>query len=301
LTFGQNSSGGQTIVAGTFLIAGTSSLTLNGGTLKNTTIATAPGASAAINGGTLSNCGFAPNQNFVLSDLKIKGDLNLQSSDLDFNDTITTYGPCSIGGTGTIGVNGALVQDSLAGGTLTFGSGITVLPTGLIGIETSPLVNNGTILSSGVLLNCGSLTNNGTILASGGEVALGCPLTTAQIGFVRAINGGDLDFAQLDNTAATLDLSQIGTISVGGRITGGTIASNLRYGDVTATDDDALEALRRLTRKEGIIPALESAHAVAHAARIAPSMPKDKTLLVNHSGRGDKDMQTVAKLLGVTV
>jgi len=68
---------------------------------------------------------------------------------------------------------------------------------------------------------------------------------------------------------------------------------------VSVTDDEALAAFDKLCRLEGIIPALESAHAVAHAARIAPSMPRDKTLLVNLSGRGDKDMQTVADRMGI--
>ncbi|MSQ62875.1 MAG: tryptophan synthase subunit beta [Betaproteobacteria bacterium] len=68
---------------------------------------------------------------------------------------------------------------------------------------------------------------------------------------------------------------------------------------VSVTDDEALAAFDKLCRLEGIIPALESAHAVAHAVRIAPSMPRDKTLLVNLSGRGDKDMQTVADRMGI--
>jgi tryptophan synthase beta chain len=68
---------------------------------------------------------------------------------------------------------------------------------------------------------------------------------------------------------------------------------------VSVTDDEALAAFGSLCRLEGIIPALESAHAVAHAVRIAPAMPRDKTLLVNLSGRGDKDMQTVADRMGI--
>jgi tryptophan synthase beta chain len=68
---------------------------------------------------------------------------------------------------------------------------------------------------------------------------------------------------------------------------------------VSVTDDEALAAFRNLCRLEGIIPALESAHAVAHAARIAPAMPRDVNLLVNLSGRGDKDMQTVAERMGI--
>jgi tryptophan synthase beta chain len=68
---------------------------------------------------------------------------------------------------------------------------------------------------------------------------------------------------------------------------------------VAVTDADALRAFSDLCHYEGIIPALESAHAVAYAAAIAPSMPKDRILLVNLSGRGDKDMQTVAERTGV--
>ena len=68
---------------------------------------------------------------------------------------------------------------------------------------------------------------------------------------------------------------------------------------VSVTDKEALAAFNDLCRLEGIIPALESAHAVAYAVKIAPSMPKDKALLVNLSGRGDKDMQTVADRMGI--
>jgi len=60
-----------------------------------------------------------------------------------------------------------------------------------------------------------------------------------------------------------------------------------------ATDDEALEAFHTLSRMEGIIPALESAHAVAEAIKRAPTMPKDSILLINLSGRGDKDLDTV--------
>ncbi len=60
-----------------------------------------------------------------------------------------------------------------------------------------------------------------------------------------------------------------------------------------ATDGEALEAFHLLSRLEGIIPALESAHAVAEAVKLAPTLPKDAILLVNLSGRGDKDLDTV--------
>jgi tryptophan synthase beta chain len=68
---------------------------------------------------------------------------------------------------------------------------------------------------------------------------------------------------------------------------------------VAATDEEALKAFSDLCHTEGIIPALESAHALAHAAAMAKSMPKDKILLVNLSGRGDKDMQIAASRLGL--
>ena len=68
----------------------------------------------------------------------------------------------------------------------------------------------------------------------------------------------------------------------------------------TITDAEALQAFHTLCRLEGIIPALESSHAVAHAIKLAPTLPKDKILLVNLSGRGDKDMHTVAEKSGIT-
>ncbi len=64
-----------------------------------------------------------------------------------------------------------------------------------------------------------------------------------------------------------------------------------------ATDDEALAAFRLLAETEGIIPALESAHAVAHVLKLAPSMPKDDIIIVNLSGRGDKDVQTAIELI----
>jgi tryptophan synthase beta chain len=67
---------------------------------------------------------------------------------------------------------------------------------------------------------------------------------------------------------------------------------------VSATDQEALDAFQLTCRLEGIIPALESAHAIAHVARVAPKMPKDKLIVVGLSGRGDKDVFTVAAALG---
>jgi len=70
---------------------------------------------------------------------------------------------------------------------------------------------------------------------------------------------------------------------------------------VAATDTEALEATHKLCRIEGIIPALESAHAIAHAIKMAPSMSTDKNIVVNLSGRGDKDINTLADIEGITL
>ena len=71
-----------------------------------------------------------------------------------------------------------------------------------------------------------------------------------------------------------------------------------RVSYVPATDQEALDALQLCTRLEGIIPALEPAHALAHVVKIAPKLPKDHLLVMNLCGRGDKDLFTVAKALG---
>ncbi|MDA8225897.1 MAG: tryptophan synthase subunit beta [Betaproteobacteria bacterium] len=68
---------------------------------------------------------------------------------------------------------------------------------------------------------------------------------------------------------------------------------------VSVTDDEALQAFHDLCRYEGIIPALESSHALAYAAQLAPQLSTDRILLVNLSGRGDKDINTVARLAGI--
>lgn len=67
------------------------------------------------------------------------------------------------------------------------------------------------------------------------------------------------------------------------------------------TDDQALAAFRELTRLEGIIPALESSHAIAYAKKLAPKLGKDTIMIINLSGRGDKDIHTVATLDGISV
>ncbi len=68
---------------------------------------------------------------------------------------------------------------------------------------------------------------------------------------------------------------------------------------VSITDDEAMEGFRVLTQEEGILPALESAHAIAHVLKLAPALSPDKTIIVCLSGRGDKDIHTVAEYMGV--
>jgi len=72
-----------------------------------------------------------------------------------------------------------------------------------------------------------------------------------------------------------------------------------RVSYVSVTDDEAVDAFRVLCRLEGIIPALESSHAVAQALKILPELSRDKTVLVNLSGRGDKDLDSVLPLMGL--
>ena len=70
---------------------------------------------------------------------------------------------------------------------------------------------------------------------------------------------------------------------------------------VTINDDEAMAAFRSLTKVEGIMPALESSHAVAYAEKLARQMDPDQMVVVNLSGRGDKDILTVAEIDGITV
>ena len=67
---------------------------------------------------------------------------------------------------------------------------------------------------------------------------------------------------------------------------------------VAVTDEEAVSAFEYLSRTEGIIPAIESAHAVAHAVKLAPDMGKDKIIVINISGRGDKDCAAIARYRG---
>ena len=68
---------------------------------------------------------------------------------------------------------------------------------------------------------------------------------------------------------------------------------------VCATDDESVNAFIELSKVEGIIPAIESAHAIAYAMKLAPTLPADKIIIINLSGRGDKDINTIAEIMGV--
>lgn len=70
---------------------------------------------------------------------------------------------------------------------------------------------------------------------------------------------------------------------------------------VPITDEEAVEAFEYIAKKEGIIAAIESAHAVAYAMKIAPKMRKDQQIMVNLSGRGDKDVAAIARYKGVDI
>ena len=70
---------------------------------------------------------------------------------------------------------------------------------------------------------------------------------------------------------------------------------------VSITDDEALEGFQALTREEGIIPALESSHAIAYVLKLAPTLTPEQSIVVCLSGRGDKDMHTVAQAMNVTL
>jgi tryptophan synthase beta chain len=76
-------------------------------------------------------------------------------------------------------------------------------------------------------------------------------------------------------------------------------SQRVRY--LSRTDEEALRGFQLLARTEGILPALETSHAIAALAEVAPRYPKDASLIVSISGRGDKDMPTIAKALGVSL
>lgn len=79
------------------------------------------------------------------------------------------------------------------------------------------------------------------------------------------------------------------------------LKDNGRAEYVAANDEEALDAFKELTLIEGIMPALETAHALAYVKKLAPSLDKGKSIVVNISGRGDKDINTVADLEGIEI
>ncbi len=95
--------------------------------------------------------------------------------------------------------------------------------------------------------------------------------------------------AEVYSIAAGLDYPSVGPVHAALKESG-------RAEYICADDKESLEAFKLLCRTEGIIPALESAHALAGAIKMAPELGPDKIILVNLSGRGDKDMETIAKL-----
>jgi tryptophan synthase beta chain len=104
----------------------------------------------------------------------------------------------------------------------------------------------------------------------------------------------DGQIALTHSVSAGLDYASVGPEHAFLRDTG-------RAEYVAATDGEALDAFQLLCRTEGIIPALESAHAIAGAARLAPTLSAEQMILINLSGRGDKDIFTVADELGVEI
>ncbi|MBQ8133951.1 MAG: tryptophan synthase subunit beta [Clostridia bacterium] len=100
--------------------------------------------------------------------------------------------------------------------------------------------------------------------------------------------------APVYSISAGLDYPGIGPEHAGLKDTG-------RAEYVPVTDDEAVNAFEYLSRTEGIIPAIESSHAVAYALKLAPTLPKDKIIVINISGRGDKDVAAIARYRGVDI
>ena len=111
--------------------------------------------------------------------------------------------------------------------------------------------------------------------------------------YTYVLQNADGQIAETHSISAGLDYAAVGPEHALLRETG-------RAEYTVATDDEALAAFQLLARTEGILPALESAHAVAEAIRLAPTLRPDQIVLVNLSGRGDKDLDTVMKALGRT-
>jgi tryptophan synthase beta chain len=124
----------------------------------------------------------------------------------------------------------------------------------------------------------------------------GASLTAGHVGVLHGcmtslLQNDDGQIAVAHSVSAGLDYPGVGPEHAHYRDTG-------RFEFVSATDEEALAAFQALSRLEGIMPALESAHAVAHAMRLAKTLPRSKAIVVGLSGRGDKDVQVVARALG---
>lgn len=134
--------------------------------------------------------------------------------------------------------------------------------------------------------------------AAGKGLASGAHAASIAEGSVAVLHGNKTYFLQNDDgqiqdahsISAGLDYPGIGPEHA-------YLHSIKRVEYVSATDDEALEAFQLLCKTEGIIPALESSHAIAYACKLAKTMNKDKTIVVNLSGRGDKDIATVAGIM----
>jgi tryptophan synthase beta chain len=127
----------------------------------------------------------------------------------------------------------------------------------------------------------------------------GATMTAGHVGVLHGcmsylLQGDDGQIAIAHSISAGLDYPGVGPEHAYYRDAG-------RFEFVSITDEEALEGFQALTRLEGIMPALESAHAVAHAMRLAKTLPRSKTIVVGLSGRGDKDVHVVAKGLGMEI
>jgi tryptophan synthase beta chain len=127
----------------------------------------------------------------------------------------------------------------------------------------------------------------------------GATLTAGRVGVLHGtmsyfLQNDDGQIAIAHSISAGLDYPGVGPEHAYYKDTG-------RFEFVAVTDDEALEGFQALTRLEGLMPALESAHAVTHAMRLAKTLPRSRSIVVGLSGRGDKDVYVVAKALGVEI
>ena len=139
----------------------------------------------------------------------------------------------------------------------------------------------------------------GSGIASGKHAARFGDATKARVGVIHGtrtyvLQDEDGQIAETHSVSAGLDYAAVGPEHA-------MLRDNERAFYTSATDEEALNAFQTLCHTEGIIPALESSHAVAEVIKKAPTMRKDQVILVNLSGRGDKDLNTVIKELGTSM